>query len=77
MDVNVHIEKQGSMSYRMSEFYVYQCELDIALTHALSSKRSRKQLALESLRRALLAAIRLYRLDLAHKIRELISIINR
>lgn len=59
-----------------SESFVFQCEIDIALTHAASSKRSRIKLAVESLKRALLAAMRMRRPDLAWQANELLAIVG-
>ena len=59
-----------------SESYVFTCEMDIALTHALSRKASRRKLACEALKRCIVAGIRMMRPDLTANANELLAIVG-
>lgn len=58
----------------MSQLYIYKCELDIGLTHAMGTG-SRKRLAIDCFIRAHFAALRANRPDLADRANELLGIV--
>lgn len=66
------------MPYRDSHpALTYRAELDIALTHAASRKRSRARLAIECLRTAIRAAQQLGRPDLESHAEHVLAILTR
>lgn len=71
---------RAATAYRVttvaSEMHVYRCEMDLALTHAASSKLSRKRQAIASLERCLLAGIRMKRPDLTFQAAQLLTIVR-